>query len=43
MEFHTYPEETETEIEELGHTVTNVWNIKHYRTKLNVPCRTYPE
>jgi hypothetical protein len=28
------PEEIKTEIEILGHTVTNIWNIKQYRTKL---------
>jgi hypothetical protein len=22
------------EIQKLGHTVTNIWNIKHYRTRL---------
>jgi hypothetical protein len=27
------PEEIKTEIENLGHTATNVWNIKQYRTK----------
>jgi hypothetical protein len=28
------PEEMKTDIENLGHTVTNIWNIKQYRTKL---------
>jgi hypothetical protein len=28
------PEEIKTEIEKLGHTVTNIWNIKQYRTRL---------
>jgi hypothetical protein len=27
------PEEIKIEIENLGHTVTNIWNIKQYRTK----------
>jgi hypothetical protein len=27
-------EEIKTEIENLGHTVTNIWNIKQYGTKL---------
>jgi hypothetical protein len=27
-----------TEDEKLGHVVTNVWNIKQYRTKLPPPC-----
>jgi hypothetical protein len=28
------PDGTKIEIEKLGHTVTNIWNIKQYRTKL---------
>jgi hypothetical protein len=28
------PEEIRTKIRKLGHTVTNIWNIKQYRTKL---------
>jgi hypothetical protein len=27
------PEEIKTEIENLGHTVTNTWNMKQYKTK----------
>jgi hypothetical protein len=34
MHYCTNPEEIKTEIEKLGHMVTNVWNIKQYRTKL---------
>jgi hypothetical protein len=37
------PEEIKTEIEKLGHVVTNIWNIKQYRTKLPFSmffCRT---
>jgi HD superfamily phosphohydrolase len=28
-----HPEEIKTQIKKLGHTVTNIWNIKQYRTK----------
>jgi hypothetical protein len=31
---YSNPEEIKTEIVELGHTVTNIWNIKQYRTQL---------
>jgi hypothetical protein len=34
MHYSINPEEIKTEIENLGHTVTNIWNIKQYRTKL---------
>jgi hypothetical protein len=34
MHYSINPQEIKTEIEKLGHTVTNVWNIKQYRTKL---------
>jgi hypothetical protein len=34
MHYSISPQEIETEIEKLGHTLTNVWNIKQYRTKL---------
>jgi hypothetical protein len=34
MHYFINPEEIKTEIENLGHTVTNIWNIKQYRTKL---------
>jgi hypothetical protein len=34
MHYSINPEEIKTEIEKLGHTVTNVWNNKQYRTKL---------
>jgi hypothetical protein len=33
MHYCINPEEIKTEIENLGHTVTNIWNIKQYRTK----------
>jgi hypothetical protein len=33
MHYSIDPEEIKTEIANLGHTVTNIWNIKHYRTK----------
>jgi hypothetical protein len=31
---HSNPQEIKNEIEKLGNTVTNIWNIKQYRTKL---------
>jgi hypothetical protein len=34
MHYSINSEEIKTEIENLGHTVTNIWNIKQYRTKL---------
>jgi hypothetical protein len=34
MHYSINPQEMKTEIENLGHTVTNIWNIKQYRTKL---------
>jgi hypothetical protein len=37
MHYSTNPEEIKTDIEKLGHTVTNIWNIKPYRTKLSLP------
>jgi hypothetical protein len=42
MHYCINPEEIKTEIEKLGHRVTNIWNIKQYRTKLplHVFCRT---
>jgi hypothetical protein len=39
MHYSINPEEMKTEIENLGHTVTNIWNIKQYRTKL--PLSTF--
>jgi hypothetical protein len=30
---YSNPEEIKTEIHKLGHTLTNIWNIKQYRTK----------
>jgi hypothetical protein len=33
MHYSINPQEIETEIENLGHTVTNIWNIKQYRSK----------
>jgi phosphoenolpyruvate carboxylase len=32
---HSNPEEIKMEIEKLEHTVTNIWNVKQYRTKQN--------
>jgi hypothetical protein len=37
MHYSITPEEIKTEIQKLGHTVTNIWNIKQYRTKLPLP------
>jgi hypothetical protein len=34
MHYSINSEGIKTEIEKLGHTVTNIWNIKQYRTKL---------
>jgi hypothetical protein len=34
MHYSVNPEKIKKEIEELGHTVTNIWNVKQYRTKL---------
>jgi hypothetical protein len=34
MNYSINPEEIKTEIEKLGHTITNILNIKQYRTKL---------
>jgi hypothetical protein len=34
MHYSINPEEVKAEIEKLGHTVSNIWNIKQYRTKL---------
>jgi hypothetical protein len=34
MHYSINPQEIKTEIENLGHTVTNIWNIKQYRTML---------
>jgi hypothetical protein len=34
MHYSINTEEMKTEIENLGHTVTSMWNIKQYRTKL---------
>jgi hypothetical protein len=36
MHYSINPEEIKTEIEKLRHTVTNIWNIKQYRTKLPI-------
>jgi hypothetical protein len=36
MHYSINPEEIKTEIEKLGHTVTNFWTIKQYRTKLSL-------
>jgi hypothetical protein len=34
MHYSINPQEIKTEIEKLGHMVTNIWNVKRYRTKL---------
>jgi hypothetical protein len=34
MHYSINTEEIKTNIEKLGHTVTNIWNIKQERTKL---------
>jgi hypothetical protein len=34
MHYSINPEEIKSEIEKLGQTITNIWNIKQYRTKL---------
>jgi hypothetical protein len=34
MHYSINPEKIKTEIEILGHTVTNIWNTRQYRTKL---------
>jgi hypothetical protein len=34
MYYSINPQKIITEIEKLGHTITNIWNIKQYRTKL---------
>jgi flagellin-like hook-associated protein FlgL len=36
MHSSTNPEEIKTEIEKLRHTVTNIWNIKQFRTELSL-------
>jgi hypothetical protein len=34
MHYSINPADIQTEIEKLGHTVTNIFNIKHHSTKL---------
>jgi hypothetical protein len=34
MYYSINPEDIKAESEKLGHSVTNIWNIKQYRTKL---------
>jgi hypothetical protein len=34
MHYSINPEEIKTETEKLGHMVTNIWDIKQYRTRL---------
>jgi hypothetical protein len=36
MHYYINPEDIKTEIEKPGHTVTNIWNIKQYKTKLSL-------
>jgi hypothetical protein len=33
MHYSIDTEDIKAEIAKLGHTVTNIWNAKHYRTK----------
>jgi hypothetical protein len=39
MKYSINPEEIKNETEKLGHRVTNIWNIKQYRTKLPLTLR----
>jgi hypothetical protein len=41
MHYSINPQEMKTEIEKLGHTVTNIRNIKQYRTKLPLSIFLY--
>jgi hypothetical protein len=48
MHYSINPEEIKTGIQNLGHTVTNIWNIKQYRAKLPLSMfflrtKAYPE
>jgi hypothetical protein len=36
MHYSINPQEITAEIQKLGHTITNIWNIKQYRTKLSL-------
>jgi hypothetical protein len=36
MYYSINPDAIKTEIKKLGHTVTNIWNIKQYGTKLQL-------
>jgi hypothetical protein len=36
MHFSVDPADIKAEIENLGHTVINIWNIKQFRTKLTL-------
>jgi hypothetical protein len=38
MHYSINPENIKAEIEELGHSVTNIWNIKQYRPNSHSPC-----
>jgi hypothetical protein len=43
MHYNISTEKIKTEIEKLGHTLTDIWNIRQYRTKLHLSmffCRT---
>jgi hypothetical protein len=37
MHYSINNDELKSETEKLGHTVTNIWNIKLFRTKLPLP------
>jgi hypothetical protein len=37
MHFSINPADIQSEIEKLGHNVTNIYNIKHHLTKLPLP------
>jgi hypothetical protein len=36
MHYSINPKEIKTKIEKLGHMVTNIWNVKQYRTKIHL-------
>jgi hypothetical protein len=41
MHYIINPEGIKMEIEKLRHSVTNIWNIKQYRTKLHSPYSSW--
>jgi hypothetical protein len=34
LSYSSNPKDIKIEVEKLGHTVINIWNIKHHKTKL---------